>query len=43
VEKKDFHPVGVPLEQIIAMDRFEWKTSLLAKGGALRIGINRTP
>ena len=25
------------------MDRDEGKTSLLAKGGALRIGINRTP
>jgi len=25
------------------MDRAEGKISLLAKGGALRIGINRTP
>jgi hypothetical protein len=43
VGKKDFHPVGDPLGHIIAMDRDEGKTSLLAKGGALKIGIDRTP
>ena len=31
------------LDHIIATNGDEWKTSLLAKGGALRIGINRTP
>jgi hypothetical protein len=29
--KKDFHPVGDPLGQIIAMDRLEWKTSCSQK------------
>jgi hypothetical protein len=31
VGKKDFHPVGVPLEQIIAMHGDKGKTSPLAK------------